>query len=199
MQCSRTGILTAAILTALATIMPAQALAQSTALNRGSDNIQVLGHLPLGPALNTSDMDVEQEMSRPYAYVGRMTYGGEGVKGMDIISIEDPSHPEILYEWRIEDQELHLGLGGMDVKHFKVNGRYYVVQSLQFGQGGPDSDLGAVVLDVTGLPDPSTVREVARDPRAADARWLPQHLHLQALRWPGAALHHDRWALRPDL
>jgi hypothetical protein len=32
----------------------------------------------------------------------------------------------------------------------------------QFGQGGPDTDLGAVILDVTGLPDASTVREVAR-------------------------------------
>ena len=160
---SRTGILAAAILTVLATSIPAAVSAQEmSALKRGSENMQVLGHLPLGPALNTSDMDVEQEMSRPYAYVGRMTYGGEGVKGMDIISIEDPSHPEILYEWRIEDQELHLGLGGMDVKHFQWNDRYYVVQSLQFGQGGPDSDLGAVVLDVTGLPDPSTVREVAR-------------------------------------
>ena len=163
MQRSRTSsLVTAAILTALVTTLPAQASAQSTPLKRGSDNIQVLGHLPLGPALNVSDMDVEQELSRPYAYVGRMAYGGVGPKGLDIISIEDPSHPEILYEWRIEDQELHLGLGAMDVKHFKVNGRYYVVQSLQFGQGGPDSDLGAVVLDVTGLPDPSTVREVAR-------------------------------------
>jgi hypothetical protein len=50
----------------------------------------------------------------------------------------------------------------MDVKHFKWNDRYYLVQSLQFGQGGPNTDLGAVILDVTGLPDPTTVREVAR-------------------------------------
>ena len=163
MQRPRTSsLVTVAILAALATTLPAQASAQSTPLKRGSDNIHVLGHLPLGPALNVSDMDVEQELSRPYAYVGRMRYGDAGPRGLDIISIEDPSHPEILYEWRIEDQELHLGLGAMDVKHFKVDGRYYVVQSLQFGQGGPDSDLGAVVLDVNGLPDPSTVREVAR-------------------------------------
>jgi len=109
-------------------------------------------------------MDVEQELSRPYAYVGRarLGRGGAGPRGMDIIDIADPSNPEVLYEWRIEDQDLHLGAGGPDVKHFKVDDRYYVVQSLQFGQGGPDSDLGAVVLDVTGLPDPSTVREVAR-------------------------------------
>ena len=147
---------------ALLVFSGAPASAQWTALNRGSDNVEVLGHLPLGPHLNVSDMDVEQELSRPYAYVSRMVWGDGGAKGMDIVSIEDPEHPELLYEWRIEEQDLHVGTGGMDVKHFKVNGRYYVVQSVQFGQGGPDSDMGAVVLDVTGLPDPSTVREVAR-------------------------------------
>ena len=31
----------------------------------------------------------------------------------------------------------------MDVKHFKWDDRYYLVQSLQFGQGGPNTDLGA--------------------------------------------------------
>ena len=50
----------------------------------------------------------------------------------------------------------------MDVKHFKWADRYYVVQSLQFRSGGPNGDLGAVVLDVTGLPNPDTVKEVAR-------------------------------------
>ena len=167
MQCSRTStqagaVLAGAVLATLSAVLPAEATAQATPLKRGSDNIEVLGHLPLGPPLNVSDMDVEQELSRPYAYVSRMRYGDAGPRGMDIISIEDPSRPEVLSEWRIEDQELHLGTGAMDVKHFKVDGRYYVVQSLQFGQGGPNSDLGAVVLDVTDLPDPSTVREVGR-------------------------------------
>ena len=131
-------------------------------LKRGSDNMEVLGHLPLGPRLSVADMDVEQELHRPYAYVRRMVYGFEGPKGVDIISIENPESPELLYEWRIEDQDLHHRTGGMDVKHFKWNDRYYVVQSLQFGQGGPGTDLGAVILDVTGLPDPATVSEVAR-------------------------------------
>ena len=159
----RTNILgTVAVVVALATVAPRPSEAQWTPMKRGSDNIEVLGHLPLGPALNVADMDVEQELSRPYAYVGRMVYGGVGEKGMDIISIEDQGHPELLYEWRIDEPDLHLGLGGMDVKHFKVNGRYYVIQSVQFGQGGPDSDMGGVVLDVTGLPDVSTVREIAR-------------------------------------
>lgn len=133
-----------------------------TPLKRGSDNIEVLGHVPLGPRLSVADLDMEQQLSRPFAYVARMQYGPEGPKGMDIISIADPEKPEVLYRWRIENQELHLPTGGMDVKHFKIGDRYYVVQSLQFGQGGPDSDMGAVVLDVTGLPDASTVREVGR-------------------------------------
>ncbi len=138
------------------------ASAQWTAENRGSDNIQVLAHIPLGPRLSVADMDVEQEMSRPYAYVARMVYGTEGPRGTDIIDISDPTDPSVIYRWRIENQELHVGTGGMDVKHFKWKDRYYVVQSLQFRQGGPNNDLGAVVLDVTGLPDPDSVREVAR-------------------------------------
>jgi len=133
-----------------------------TPLKRTSDNVDVLGHLPLGARLSVSDLDMEQEMDRPYVYVGRMQYGPEGPMGMDIISIADPDRPQLLYEWRIDNKDLHLGRGGMDVKHFKLRDRYYVVQSLQFGTGGPDSNLGAVVLDVTGLPDPSTVTEAAR-------------------------------------
>jgi hypothetical protein len=140
----------------------ARVAGQWTADKPGSDNITVVAHLPLGPRLNVADIDVEQDLSRPYAYVGRMVYGTEGERGMDIIDLHDPAHAKVIYRWRIENQDLHLGTGGMDVKTFKWKGRYYVVQSLQFGQGGPDPDLGAVVLDVTGLPDPSTVKEVAR-------------------------------------
>ncbi|HMB89228.1 MAG TPA: hypothetical protein VKP65_00180 [Rhodothermales bacterium] len=147
------------VVCAFAFITPSAA--QWTPEKPGSDNIEVLGHIPLGPRLSVSDLDVEQELSRPYAYVGRMVYGDAGPKGMDIISIEDPAHPEVIYEWRIDNEDLHLPLGGMDAKHFKWEDRYYVVQSLQFF-GGPDQDVGAVVLDVTGLPDPSTVKEVAR-------------------------------------
>jgi hypothetical protein len=151
----------AAVFAASHAPLAAQAVPWSP-LQRGSDNIQVLGHLPLGPRLSVADMELEQELHRPYAYVARMQYGPVGPKGLDIISIADPEKPELLYEWRIENQDLHLPTGGMDTKHFKWNDRYYAVQSLQFGQGGPNSDLGAVILDVTGLPDASTVREVAR-------------------------------------
>jgi hypothetical protein len=136
--------------------------AQWTPTKPGSDNVEVLGHTPLGPHLSVADMELEQELDRPFAYVARMAYGGVGPKGTDIVDLSDPESPEVIYRWRIENQDLHLPNGGMDVKYFKLDGRYYVVQSLQFGQGGPNHDLGAVVLDVTGLPDTTTVREVAR-------------------------------------
>ena len=151
----------ATLLIAVTTPITAQQVPWSP-LKRGSDNMEILGHLPLGARLSVADMDIEQELDRPYAYVARMVYGFDGPKGTDIISIADPGKPELLYEWRIENQDLHQRTGGMDVKHFKWNDRYYLVQSLQFGQGGPNNDLGAVILDVTGLPDPSTVEEVAR-------------------------------------
>ena len=132
-----------------------------TTIKPGSDNMSVEGHIPLGAPLNTMDMEVEQELSRPYAYVARGTVGSGSVRGTDIISIADPSNPKVLLRWRMENPDLHTGLGGMDIKYFKYGGRYYVVQSTQFGPG-PNSDLGAYILDVTGLPDASKVVEVAR-------------------------------------
>ena len=172
---------------------------QWTAEKPGSDNITVVSHLPLGPRLSIADLELEQEMSRPYAYVARMVYGTEGDKGMDIIDLHDPANPKVIYRWRIENQDLHLGTGGMDVKHFKWNGRYYVVQSVQFGQGGPDSDMGAVVLDVTGLPDPSTVKEVGRLAEPELPGGFHNIFYLQAQQRPGVAVHHCLRPLRPCL
>ena len=131
----RTAAPAATVLILLAAATAAPAYAQWTASKPGSDNIDILGHIPLGPRLSVADLDLEQEMDRPYAYVARMVYGDVGPKGLDIVSIADPEHPELLYEWRIENQDLHMRTGGMDVKHFKLGERYYVVQSLQFGQG----------------------------------------------------------------
>ena len=46
---------------------PTTITAQVEVLERGSQNMEVLGHTPLGPRLSISDMDVEQELHRPYA------------------------------------------------------------------------------------------------------------------------------------
>ena len=124
---------------------------------QGSRNVRIMSHLPLGRAFSVSDIEMEQELSRPYVYVARML-----VHGTEIISIKDPENAEVIYSWRIDNPELHQGNGGMDNKYFKLKGRYYDVQSFQFGRSGPDADVGAVVLDVTSLPDVSKVKEVGR-------------------------------------
>ncbi len=130
-----------------------------------SDNVKLLDHVPLGAAGTVMDIEMEQELSRPYVYVARSDYGRAKLgraMGMDIVSVREPERAKVIYRWRIEQQELHQGLGGMDNKHFKLNGRYYDVQSFQFRQSGPDLDLCVIVFDVTGLPDTSTIREVGR-------------------------------------
>jgi hypothetical protein len=55
-----------------------------------------------------------------------------------------------------------VGSAGTDIKTFQWADRNYVVHAVQFRRAGPDSDMGAVIFDVTGLPDASTFREVAR-------------------------------------
>ncbi len=137
------------------------ASAQWTPEKPGSDNITIESHLPLGGAESVADIELEQEMSRPYAYVARAHYLEYLAMGMDIIDLSDPSRANVIYRWRIENEELHVGVGGLDIKYFKYGDHYYVVLSTQFRQG-PDHDLGAVIFDVTGLPDPSSVHEVAR-------------------------------------
>ena len=139
---------------------------------QGSSNVRVLAHRPLGRMFTVADVEIEQEMSRPYVYVARM-HGITHSTGLSILSVIEPEAPRPLFTWRIEDPELHLGYGGLDNKYFKLRGRYYDIQSLQLLQGSPNADLGAVVFDVTGLPDPATVREVGRI-RAPD---LPGGFH----------------------
>ena len=150
------------VVTGLALVFGTSARAQMGPGKQSSGNVELISHLPLGTG-QVMDLDVEQELSRPYAYVSRSDYAKTlfSSKGTDIISLKDPSKPKVIHRFRLEQQELHQGIGGMDNKHFKLNGRHYDVQSFQLRGSGPNADLGAVVLDVTGLPDPSTVKVVS--------------------------------------
>ena len=125
---------------------------------RGTPNIEVVSHIPLpGQRFSHADIEIEQEMDRPFVYIAQRF----GASGFYAISIEDEEHPRVLYRYIVDDPDLHLGSGCLDPKYAKADGRYYLIVSCQFGQGGPDFDLGAMVFDVTGLPDASTVRKVA--------------------------------------
>lgn len=122
---------------------------------RGSDNMQVLSHIPLGAPGSISDVEIEQDPSRPYAYVARRN----GEIGFDVIDLSDPANARVIKRWRIEDEDLHVG-GAMDGRYFSWNGRTYYVQSMQLRQSGPNSNVGAIVFDVTNLPEQMT--EVGR-------------------------------------
>ena len=124
----------------------------------GSRNIKVLAHLPLDSFGKTADITIDQELSRPYVYTAHRLIPS----GIDIISIKDPARPKLIYSWRIENPELHRGAGSLNPIYFKSKGRYYLTNAFQFQQGGPNSDLGAIVWDVTSLPDTSKIRELAR-------------------------------------
>ena len=143
----------------LLTLGPPASAQLFTAGTQGSANVHVMSHLPLGGPFHANSIDVEQELSRPYVYVSRRKDAG-----FHAISVKDPTRARVLYSWEIENQPLHVGrsLGAVDVKYFKTRGRYYVGLALQFDAGGPDTDLGAVVFDVTSLPDTTMVREVGR-------------------------------------
>ena len=149
------GVMVTTALVGLAFLsVSADLAAQANAETRGSDNIEVVAHVPLGGSV--CDIEIEQEMSRPYAYVCR---SGDNA-GMDVIDLADPENAKVIQRWRVEDVDIHMGSGGKDMKIFKWNGRDYVVLAIQFRQGGPDNDLGAIIFDVSDLP--GEVREVAR-------------------------------------
>ncbi|MGE5230636.1 MAG: LVIVD repeat-containing protein [Deltaproteobacteria bacterium] len=124
----------------------------------GSKSVHLLAHVVTNPGpWKASDIEMEQDPGRPYVYVCGFTNFN-----FQIYDARDPAHPRKLVDWSIENPELHRGIGAMDGKYFKLGSKYYYVQSYQFFQGSPDADLGAIVFDVTGLPDASTVRPVAR-------------------------------------
>jgi len=137
---------------------PGSAVPSADKKHGGSPNIRMIAHVDNHPgAWKAADIEMEQDPGRPYVYVcGFVNYD------VQIYDVRDEAHPRRVAGWTIENPELHRGIGAMDGKYFKIGGRYYYAQSLQFLQGSPDADLGAVILDVTGLPDPSSVKVVAR-------------------------------------
>ena len=120
---------------------------------QSTKNIRAAFHVQFDGA---TDVRIDQELSRPFVF---QAHGGPA--GLDVVSIKDPGRPALIYAWNIEEPDLHTGnaSGIMLAKH---RGRYYGILSTQFGRQGPDAEVVAIVFDVTGLPDTSKVKEVAR-------------------------------------
>jgi hypothetical protein len=123
----------------------------------GTPNLKMLGHLPFDGSLSSAGVDMEQEPSRPYVYVSGMTDD----PGFWIVSVADPTKPKILYHWHFPRVPQDSGLGGENGRYFKLDGRYYFAKQISYTKGSPHDSLGLIVFDVTGLPNASTVKEVA--------------------------------------
>lgn len=120
-----------------------------------SHNMHELSHLELGPFMTVGGIAIEQELSRPYVYVDRW----HDQDGFDVLDIRDPAAPKVIARWRIEHPERHRLSRGETGKYFKTHGRYYYIKATEFESRTLDSDLGAIVFDVT---DPSAPREAGR-------------------------------------
>ena len=137
---------------------PGATVPDSARKHGGSSKVHEISHVPAhSGSWKAADIEIEQDVGRPYVYVcGFVNFDTQ------IYDISNTAKPKLIYDWTIEHPELHKGIGAMDGKYFKIGQKYYYAQSFQFMQGSPDEDLGAVIFDVTGLPDTSTVKVVAR-------------------------------------
>src|SRR5688500_2811843 len=70
---------------------------------QGTRNIKVMSHLPLAGRMQVADIEIEQELSRPYAYVPIRVKDA----GFFIINLKDPAKASVLYRWTIENPGLH--------------------------------------------------------------------------------------------
>ena len=150
-------LLTAAVLASTGT-----AAAQSDAAARGSRNVALVSHIAV--EAGTGAIEIEQDPARPFAYLSKRT----GPGGFVVMSLDQPEAPQILLSWDLYDEvSADRENAGRDVVYFKLQDRYYLVQAFQPDAADPPAGLAAIVFDVTGLPDPATVKEVARIREAA--------------------------------
>jgi len=86
--------------------------AQYPAGQHHTPNVKIQSHVPLGPALTVMDLEIEQELARPYAYVSRSNYGRVTPPqiGFDIVSVKDINKAQVIQRWRIDRAELRRGL-----------------------------------------------------------------------------------------
>ena len=178
-----TSLLLLLFVVALVGIRTARARQNGTPYS--SRNIEFVSHHPLGGTLavtgettggfealgrRTGDLTIEQDENRPFVYVARR-FNPSGFTALDLST---PSEPDILYEWNFASN--HDGVGATDITHFKANDRYYVVLGVQFTKDDPDSELAAIVFDVTEIAS-GKVKESARIRRVGGYHHLFAYRH----------------------
>lgn len=124
----------------------------------GSANVRVLGHLPLGGLFRVTDVALEQENGRPFAYAAQSLER----TGFTAFDISDPEHARVLLRWTIDRPEAHRGRGGVRARYFRARGGTYLALGTSFDSSSAEPDLAALIVDVSALPDTSRVRVVTR-------------------------------------
>ena len=85
----------------------------------GNEKMHMLGHVESHPgAWKAADIELEQDPGRPYVYLcGFVNFD------VQIYDISNTSAPKKIYDWTIENPELHRGIGAMDGKYFKIGNK----------------------------------------------------------------------------
>ena len=96
----------------------------------GSANVHVVCHIPLGGYFRVMDNEIEQD--RPYAYVSQ----ARDRPGFTIVDLRDPEHCKVLYNWRIENAELHQGLSQVRVRGRELRIERHRAREVVPGRGG---------------------------------------------------------------
>jgi hypothetical protein len=87
----------------------------------GTEKMHMVAHVVSHPgAWKAADIEIEQDRNRPYVYIsGFVNFDAQ------IYDISNTASPKKIYDWTIENPELHRGIGAMDGKYFKIGNRYY--------------------------------------------------------------------------
>ena len=101
-------------------------LPQFDAKNTGTKKMHMLSHVVAHPGAGRRPISSSSRIpDRPYVYLC-------GFVNFDVLiyDIRNTSAPKKVFEWTIENPELHRGIGAMDGKYFKIGDRYYDAQSI---------------------------------------------------------------------
>ena len=119
----------------------------------------MLSHVVTHPgAWKAADIEIEQDRDRPYVYVSRL----HQLRRADLRHQQPARSRRRSTTGRSRIRSCTAASARWTASTSRSANRYYYAQSYQFMQGSPDADLGAVIFDVTGLPDPRKVKVVAR-------------------------------------